>query len=259
MYLLIIFKTLAAVGVFLLSIIAGFLRLKVVKSTAPLFHLGDSFASGVFLSAALLHLLPEADSGFRHLLGGYSYPLAQLIGIAIFILLLVMERGIFTFNNCNCDCHTSYLVDNKKTTPFFLIMLLTVHSLVEGAAIGISASLAEASILFFAIIAHKGSESFALTVKLHRCDVPMKNIRHIITLFSLITPFGIFIASLVTQVLQTNSGNLFGSVFNAIAAGTFLYLGVESLVKEKKPFENLAEIMALIFGVVLMALVAIWV
>jgi zinc transporter ZupT len=259
MYLLIIFKALAAASIFLLSLIAGFLRLKIIKNTTPFLCLGEFFASGVFLSAALLHLLPEADGGFRQVLSGHYYPLAQLICIAVFILFLVMERGVFTLNSCNCHCHSSRFSNNKNVTPFFLIMLLTVHSLVEGAAIGISASLAEASILFFAIIAHKGSESFALAVKLRNCELSVKNIRQIITLFSLITPLGIFIASFVMQIMQTNSGTVFGSVFSAIAAGTFLYLGVESLVKEKKPFENFAEVMALVLGVVLMALVAIWI
>ncbi|EKE00660.1 MAG: zinc/iron ABC transporter permease [uncultured bacterium] len=247
-----LFKAIAATSIFLLTLTAGLLPLKIAKEKAHLLHLGDAFASGVFLSAALLHLLPEADKGFRLILSNDSYPLAQLICIASFVLLLLMERSIFTYGK-------RHFPDSKIIAPFLLILLLAIHSLVEGAAIGTSINLAETSMLFFAVIAHKGSESFALAINLHHYSVSTKNIKQIIALFSFITPLGIFVASLVMYALQTNSGNTLGSVFNAIAAGTFLYLGTEHLVEGAKSFESFLEIAALILGITLMALVAIWV
>lgn len=244
---LIIFKTVAAIGIFLLTLIAGLFPLKIAKTKTHLLCLGDSFANGVFLSAALLHLLPEADEGFRDILGDHTFPFAQLICVIIFVLLLVMERGICTYNKH----HPS---DSRIAMPLFLILLLTIHSLIEGAVIGTTTNLAEASMIFFAVFAHKGSESFALTVNLHHYKLSEKNIQKIISVFSFVTPIGIFIASLIMYTLQTSPGSAIGPVFNAITAGTFLYFGTEHMTEEAKSFESPMEILVLILGIVPIAI-----
>lgn len=248
---LIIFKVIAAASIFLLTLTAGLLPLKIAKDKTHLLGLGDAFASGIFLSAALLHLLPEADQVFHDVFGNNChYPFAQLICITVFVLLLVMERSVITYGKYHFS-------DNRSTAPFLLVLLLSIHSLVEGAAIGTNINLVETSMIFFAVIAHKGSESFALAANLHRYSLSEKNIRKIMTIFSFITPLGIFIASLIMYALQTSSGNILGAIFNAITAGTFLYLGTEHMVEKTKSFDNPSEILALILGITLMALVAI--
>lgn len=249
---LIIFKTVAATSIFLLTLTAGLLPLKIAKNKIHFLYLGDAFASGVFLSAALLHLLPDADKGFHQILTNHAYPIAQLICVTTFILLLIMERSILTYGK-------HHFSDSKTIAPFLLVLLLSIHSLVEGAAIGTSFSLAETSMIFFAVIAHKGSESFALAINLHHYNLSTKNIQKIITIFSFITPLGIFVASLIMYALQTSAGNILGATLNAITAGTFLYLGTEHMVEKTKLFENSIEILALILGITLMAVVAIWV
>jgi zinc transporter ZupT len=249
---LIIFKTIAATSIFLLTLISGLLALKIAKNKIHLLYLGDAFASGIFLSAALLHLLPDADSGFHKILTNHSYPIAQLICVITFILLLIVERAILTYGK-------HHFSDKKTIAPFLLVLLLSVHSLVEGAAIGTGFSLAETSMIFFAVIAHKGSESFALAVNLHHYNLSTKNIQKIITIFSFITPLGVFLASFIMYTLNTSAGSVLEATVNAITAGTFLYLGTEHMIEKTKPFENPIEILALILGITLMAAVAIWV
>ncbi len=248
MYLMIT-KTLVASSIFLLTIATGFLPLKIIKRDIHLFSWCDAFASGVFLSTALLHLLPEASEKFG---STYNYPLAALICIITCILLVVIERGILMYNN-------RHLTNHKPIVPIFLVLLLSIHSLVEGAAIGANANLIETITIFFAVLAHKGSESFALTINLHRFGITINTIRQIIVGFSLITPLGIFIASYVLYATATDSGNIISAYFNAIAAGTFLYLGTEHLSENKNSFEKISGIVALICGVTLMAVVALWV
>ncbi len=250
MYLLTI-KVIFAISIFLLTIITGFLPLKIVKRDTHLFSWCDAFASGVFLSTALLHLLPDAAKKFSTLYSN-DYPFAYLICIITCILLVIIERGIFIYSD-------KHLASNKTIVPIFLVLLLSVHSLVEGAAIGANTNLVEAATIFFAVFAHKGSESFALTVNLHRLEVSTKNIRQIISSFAFVTPLGIFIASYILYATATTSGHLITAYFDAIAAGTFLYLGTEHLIESKKSFEKISEVLALICGVALMALVAAWV
>ena len=249
---LITFKTVAATTIFLLTVIFGLLPSRIAKTRAHWLHLGDAFAGGVFLSAALLHLLPDANNRFREILSGDDvYPFAYLICIMAFICLLVMERGISAYDK-------SREIKNKNLSSFLLVLLLSVHSLAEGAAIGAGSNLIETSMIFFAVIAHKGSESFALAVNLHRHLVSAANIKKIILLFALVTPLGIFIASLVAYLLQTGSGNLLEAILDAVTAGTFLYLGTEHMLECDQPFEHRSEILALMVGIAMMAVIAIW-
>lgn len=250
MYLL-ISKIIFATSIFLLTLVTGLLPLRIAKHNARFLDVCDAFASGIFLSTALLHLLPDAAEKFNAI-GGIDYPLAYLICISTFILLLIMERGIALYGE-------KHFSDHKIMAPIFLVILLSIHSLVEGAAIGINANFLETAAIFFAVLAHKGSESFALSMNLHHSGLATKIIKRVIMLFSMITPLGIFIASSVVYASETTSGGLLDANFCAIAAGTFLYLGTEHLVEGKKSFEQFNEVIALILGVALMALVAIWV
>ena len=249
---LLTFKTVAATTIFLLTVVFGLLPSRIAKTRAHWLHLGDAFAGGVFLSAALLHLLPDANNQFKAILSQEDmYPFAYLICIVAFICLLILERGISAYDKTR-------EVKSKNLSSFLLVLLLSVHSLAEGAAIGVGNNLIETAMIVFAVIAHKGSESFALAVNLHRHLISADSIKKIILFFALITPLGIFVASLVAYLLQTGSGSLLNAILNAITAGTFLYLGTEHMLECDKPFEHSNEILALIIGIAMMAVIAIW-
>lgn len=240
-------KIIFSVGILVLSLIAGLIPMKIRDKNKAHSTVADAFSSGVFMGAALLHMLPDAISKLETT--HYSnYPVACLIFVATFILLLLMERGLFIYSNLRKD--------RRNTVPIFLVMLLSTHSLIEGAAIGINDNFFEALAIFIAVFAHKGSESFALTTNLQRFSISKKNVVQAIIIFSTITPVGILIASYIIHILGTNSGNLMTAAFNAIAAGTFLYLSTEHLIEGKKSFENIFEIIALITGIGVMAIVA---
>lgn len=246
MYLLIP-KIVFASGIFLLTLVTGIIPLKLAKRDSNFVDMADALASGIFLSTALLHLLPDAAEKLSAI-NNHAYPLAHLICIATFVVLLILERGV--------SIHFS---NNKFVAPIFLVLLLGIHALIEGAAIGINSNILETSAIFFAVLAHKGSESFALSMNLHRYSISTTIIKKIIAVFALITPLGIFIASSIIYNSATNSTNLLQANLSALAAGTFLYLGTEHLIDCKGSCLKLREISALILGAVLMALLAIWV
>lgn len=250
MYLLLTSKSLFALGIFLLTIIVGFIPIKIAKHNVRFLGICDAFASGIFFSTALLHLLPDAAAKFNAI-HGEGYPLAYLIVISTFILLIIIEQGAVVYGR-------QYFSKNTAIAPSFLIILLTIHSLVEGAAIGTNTNILEATAIFLAVFAHKGSESFALATNLRRSNLSSKTIQKIITFFSLVTPIGIFAASFIVSSLEESACKLFEAFFFAIAAGTFLYLGIEHLVEGKKYSEQPTEIISLISGIALMAIVAIW-
>ncbi|MDR1012601.1 MAG: ZIP family metal transporter [Coxiellaceae bacterium] len=250
MYLLITKIVFAAV-IFLLTLVTGFLPFRIIKHNTGFLTLCDVFASGIFLSASLLHLLPDAVIKFGMFYNGF-YPLPYFICTITCAIFLVVDRLVAVYSE-------NHLSNKTTLMSFFLLFLLTFHSLVEGAAVGINTNVLETAAIFFAIIAHKGSESFALTVNLHRFSFSAKTIKKIILIFSLMTPFGIFIASFIVRASITDSGGMLTAIFDAITAGTFLYLSIEQLVDGKRTFRNISDPIALALGVAVMAIVAIWI
>jgi len=250
------FKILAAVAVTILILATGLLPLRFALRNKQFLHLGDAFAGGIFLSSGLLHLLPEAEQTFLSIYGTHSYPYAQLICIFAFVILLLLERGVVLYGK-----YWEQLNPNRKSilTPYLLFVTLAVHSFIGGAALGLSNSLATALVIFLAIIMHKGSESIALVSNLCRYAVPPKRISWLIFMFSWLTPLGVLAASITDCSSLLEAKHLPEAIFNAVAAGTFLYLGSIHIMECEKSFEDLGEITALILGISLMGIVAIWI
>jgi len=210
--ILVYYKAIAALAIFIISLATALYPLKKQRLKHPeSAELGEALASGIFLGAALFHMLPEATQIFAHLYPGFSYPLAEVICVSGFLLLLLLERLSLT--------HTS--IQSKNSIPYILTLILIIHALTEGAALGIGTTLSETLMLAVAIIAHKGSESFALSVVLLKHELPFKRIVLIVIFFSLMTPLGICLGTVINQFSLARDDALVAGIFNAFAAGTF--------------------------------------
>lgn len=252
---LFIFKLAAAVVIFLIAIISGlwpFFHKKKKPSfsqNALDFPTGESFASGIFLGAGLLHMLPGAANAFVK--AGYAYPFPFLIAASVFLMLLLLEHISVSLQH-----HA-----NKLTSSIVLltVIMLSFHSLLEGTAIGISESFAATMVIFIAIIAHKGAASFALSMNLNKSNLSFQKCIISFCIFALMTPSGIFAGDWILSYSQTNS--LLTPVFSSLAAGTFIYIGTlhgldrASLIKHCC---NMREFFFMLLGFTLMAIVAIW-
>jgi solute carrier family 39 (zinc transporter), member 1/2/3 len=249
--ILVFYKACAALLVFFISLATVIYPLKnksVFKHTEPL-SLGEAIASGIFLGAAFFHMLPDAIETFGKVYGNSAYPLPEAVCMLGFLLLLFLERLSLT--------HSS----SKNTVPYILALILIIHAVVEGIALGIGSTLSETIMILIAILAHKGSESFALCVALLRHQLPFKRIILIIGLFALMTPLGISIGTAVNQLTFAHHGEPVAALFNAFAAGTFLYISTLHHIHFHKHAEEkrgLLEFACLALGVASMGVIALW-
>lgn len=248
------YKLIAAILIFITTLAAVIypIRVRALPRHNHFLELGDAFASGIFLGAALFHLLPDAINQFAEVSGSNHYPIAELLCAFGFLVLLFLER-ISQFS--------IYGLKNPNSLPYMLALILIIHALIEGTALGINTTFAAASVLFFAIIAHKSSESFALAIILNRSQLSTQVIIFIVVLFSLMTPLGIAFGTTLSFVLQFKSGLWLLAGFNAFAAGTFLYMSTLHHInhhERQHEGENLFEFIFLTLGLIIMAIVAWW-
>lgn len=241
------YKLTAAVAILLTSLLAVIypLRIRAKPGHNALLELADAFASGIFLGAALFHMLPDAITVFGERLHGVTYPVAEAFCAAGFLILLFLER----LSGCS-DHH------NHNGLPLMFALILVIHALIEGMALGVSSSAATFSVLFLAIIAHKGSESFALAIILNRSTLTLAAMTSVAGLFACMTPFGIGIGAALTQNLVWKHGQLLTAGFNAFAAGTFLYMSTLHHINhhhQHHSHESLTELWFLTAGLLVMA------
>ncbi len=240
-------KLFFALSILALIFIAGWFPFKKrLKNSHVELPMGETLATGVFLGAALLHMLPEANDMFTRL--GYRYPFANIITGVVFLLFLWFEHL------------GKELYHHDRTHPAFALvawLMLSIHSLVLGAALGLSQAYPLMVMLFLAIITHKWAESLAIAVQLTKSSLSTTKSIVFFLIFALMTPMGIFIGCYFGHGIQTAS--LFDPVLIAISAGTFLYLGtlhgLEQCVMVEKCC-NLRDFSFVIVGFILMASVA---
>jgi zinc transporter ZupT len=213
--------------------------------------IGETLATGVFLGAGLLHMLPEATNQFSLL--GYHYPYAFIITGAVFLFFLWFEHlGKEIYHH-----------HDNGTHPAFALLawaMLSLHSLMLGAALGFNHDNSLMIMLFLAIITHKWAESFAMAMQLIKSSLSRKKCILFFLTFSMMTPLGIFIGWFFDQGIETNS--VVDPTLIAASAGTFLYLGtlhgLERCVMVKRCC-NLRDFSFVIVGFLLMATVAVYI
>ena len=214
------------------------------------FPIGETLATGVFLGAAMLHMLPESNAMFNTM--GYHYPFAYLITGGIFLLFLWLEHIGKELYHHHDAAHPAFAI--------FAWLMLSIHSLVLGTALGLSHEYGLVIMLFLAIITHKWAESFAISMQLNKSTLTAKNSAIFFLIFAAMTPLGIFIGWYFGRGVETNS--LIDPILIAVSAGTFLYLGTLHGLERCVMVErccNLRDFSFVIIGFLLMASVASYV
>lgn len=106
---------------------------------------------------------------------------------------------------------------------------LSVHSLTSGVALAaVAEDKAIAAVMLWAILAHKGFESFSLASVFSMTSREPRQVLALVVAFSFVTPLGLLLGHQVTALFGT--GGI--AVLTALAAGTFLYVCIGELLPE---------------------------
>lgn len=245
-----LFKILSILIIFILTILSGiypFLKKIKAKPFAAI-NISEPFAAGVFLGAGMLHMLADANNDFYQL--KFEYPMALLIASVVFLFLLLLDhvaREVY---------HKSS--DSNKVFAVLAVLILSIHSFLEGAALGLTTSDAVTLILLVAVIAHKWAASFALSVQINKTNFSFKSSFILFLIFACMTPLGIIIGSQVETHLENLP--LMEPIFVSFAAGSFIYLGTLHGLERATLVQKCCNIKGFTFmliGFFIMALLAI--
>lgn len=247
-------KFLSAIAIIAVGLAGG--AIPIVAGRYPnsrrFFSLGNAFAGGVFLGAGLIHLLPDGTEKLRDL---SVFPLAGVLATSGLAFLLLIDRVLFSHHDVESSAG-----QRPATYPYVLTVILSVHSIIAGTSLGLESHVSTSVVILLAILFHKGSAAFALMVSLHSAGVRGSRQKGILGLFVLMTPLGLLLGTLASAVLQGNFATLIEGAFDALAAGTFIYVAVLDIIDEELATgeDKLPKFALIVIGIVFMALLAAW-
>lgn len=238
---------------------AGALPTQLAAMNRPRNHLvyyGEAFASGTFLGASLLHMLPDAINNLSTITY-WQYPVACMLTAIGFLIMMVIERvGIIYKDHSEHAEHVECSI-----LSYILLIILSFHSLIVGLSLGLERGKLEAIVLMVALVLHKASAGFAFGMTLRYSTFRHLHRYLMIAVFSLATPVGVMIGLYVTLYTHVHISSLTEGLFDSIAAGTFLYMTMH-LTQTRDPFpmpQRLASLGIVLIGFLLMAILALYI
>lgn len=256
------FKLIAFLAIFLVGLCGGLVAkyLSLGNRSEFWFSSGNAFAGGVFLGAGLIHMLPDAQQGFKSFVGQSDYPWFAVACALGFLFVLFLEQVLFQHDHKEGGAAVS-IQSSKFLYPYILMLVLSIHSIITGIALGTESHIAQAAVILLAVLAHKGTASFALCISMLRGKIPTQRIAGLIVCFSLMTPIGVAMGYFFMLLLSGKAEAIFEATFDALAAGTFLYIALLDILGEEfsgDASHRKIKFLLVLAGFGLMALVAIW-
>lgn len=264
---LITFKLLALLLVFLAGLVGARLPwISWLRRSGPqsdtFVSLGNSFAGGVLLGAGLIHMMGDAADAFSETWPTMDYPAAYLIAGFGFLLILFVERVAVRSHSLSEVELVPQTAASRPAVLYagILLLALSVHSVFAGLALGLQGSTGSSLAILLAILAHKTVAAFALSVSFVREGRTGRQSVRALLLFCAMTPLGIVLGILLHAGATQAVDQRIEAVFNAVAAGTFLYIAALDIMAEEflRPGAKWKKFGCCLTGFLIMAVVAIW-
>lgn len=112
-----------------------------------------------------------------------------------------------------------------------LLIALTMHSIFEGIALGLTKEFSATINIMLALILHKPAAAMSLGVSITKNFVEKNEMKKgilLLTIFAVATPIGIMLG----MALQ-HSSDIVEVIFNSFAGGTFLYIAASEVIVEE--------------------------
>lgn len=225
------------------------------------------------VSSFAVYILPEVSEHANH----DEYPISFLAIVMIYAFLLFLDKVLLNIPHKHInEYHTDHeeeciekneevgliTVDNDKkslVTVILLTLMISFHSIIESILIGIQTEVAGTLAITLTIISHKWVESLSLGILMIKKRINGWRFFLILTLFSLTSPLGIGIGTFIRGYLSS----LWNSIFNAMVAGTFLYIGVNEIINEEfgikeSKQKRLLRFLFLLLGISVVSVIRIW-
>ena len=220
-------KVLGALAILTVGLVGGAIPILATRhhSSHRLLSLGNALAGGIFLGAGFMHLLPEASEALEDVI---EYPLAPLLAATGVCVLLLIDRVLLETMRPGVTRQGG--AAQQPIYPVVLLVVLSIHSVIAGIALGLEAELAASLLVMIAILCHKGSAAFALIVSVIAAGSGTSRMWRTLVIFGAMTPLGIVIGTGAASLLQGREATLIKGSFNALAAGTFVYVAILDVI-----------------------------
>lgn len=241
----------AAVSIFYSSMagiatIAGIYAIVFNEKIAKKFtHQLMSFAAGILLATAFLHLIPES----AELSGDQAY----LYVLAGFVVFYILESVIMVHAGPELHHISHFKGEHLGSSAKMAFIGLLLHSLIDGVIIGVGFEIDPTIGAFatFSIIMHELPEGIT-TYSLMMLTEPKKKALAKSWAVAAATPIGTIISLLfIKEIPETVIGILL-----AIASGTFIYVSASDLIPKTHNHKGNSNITFLIAGVVIIFLMS---
>jgi len=227
------------------------------SSTQSPFHLCNSIEMNSVLavdSSLASHDLIETE---ENELGGHSSEIASdlILHHPIGTSSSVSSAASMSSTSSAAATSSSGLNWKSQRAQMYMIgWILSVHSLIEGIALGIEKSQSAVVSIFIAILSHKFFDTFAFGMSLVKANsLSNRDSLKAIILFSLGTPLGIVLG---LGALQNPANSTLAMLIKGLSSGTFIYIALVEVILEEfqRPNDRHMKFAVLLFSAIVMCL-----
>jgi len=206
-----------------------------------------SYSAGVFLSLAITHLLPQSIDGLEALARtaeekGNMRKLALVACMGGYLLVLWLEKVAFFSIHRNIEvaasssgatANSTGAVDGEGDSHSAKVLLfaMSVHSLLETLALGLSKDTSAAVMMAASIGLHQPAETLALLVSFLKTGMSQADIIIYMSIFSVVGPVSVLLGIVISKTADPK----LDSIIVAITAGTFIYMACTEIANEEFP------------------------
>lgn len=230
-----------AVGVFVLSILGGYLP-EYVRMTHTRTQLVMAFVAGVILGVAVYHMFPHAVTAINAPDGLETALFWLMLGVlATLLILYFIDFHEHDFSDEHRRQHEHGGRTKSHPNPISwggLVFGLGVHSLMEGIALSSTLRLSEHSVsgvagigVFLAIALHKPLDALSIVSIMEKSGKSVGARRLANLGFAFMCPTAIFLAYFGPAYIGPSEAYVMGCAL-AFATGTFLTISLSDLLPE---------------------------